>query len=89
MPRVIVTTDDGREVWALDDVASTHVSTLQCAMNATGRILASGIRRAVADAEAIQEGRDPERPSERAMRRAAPEFDPRVDYPERFKEGPI
>lgn len=68
MPRVIVETDDGVRVWSMDDIASWHLPALQCPTNVRGSSLAAGIRRAVEDAEAIQEGRDPERPSEKALR---------------------
>jgi len=70
MARVYVTTDDGRFVWALDNVESHHLNGLQCPTNVRGSSLAAGIRRAVQDAEAIQAGRDPERPSEKAIRLA-------------------
>ena len=68
MPKVIVQTDDGREVWSRDGVESWHVSgKLTAAGNVVAQAIASGIVRAVSDAEAIQEGRDHRRPSEIAM----------------------
>jgi hypothetical protein len=71
MARVIVTTNDGRPVWMLDDVRSWDLGALQCPTNLRGSALAAGVRRAVEDAEAIQAGRNPERPSEKAVRLAA------------------
>ena len=70
MPKVIVTTDAGVVVWRQEDVDANAVRYLQCQGNVNGSSLAAGIRRAVQDAEAIQAGRDPERPSEKAMRLA-------------------
>jgi energy-converting hydrogenase Eha subunit A len=53
-------------------IASWHVSgKLRGQMNVRASALASGIVRAVRDAEVIQEGGDPERLSEKAMRLAA------------------
>jgi hypothetical protein len=69
--RVIVTTEDGTEVWRMDDVAAWQVSGLQCPGNVSGSSLAAGIRRAVQDAEVIEAGGDPERLSEKAMRIAS------------------
>ena len=71
MPKVIVTTDNGDPVWMMDDVEAWHLSALTCPTNRKGSALASGVRRAVQDAETIQKGGDPERPSERAVRLAA------------------
>lgn len=69
MPKVIVTTDDGQAVWTMDGIESWHVSgKLKAAGNVRAQNLASGIVRAVRDAEVIQAGGDPERPSEKAMR---------------------
>jgi hypothetical protein len=67
MARVIVTTDDGQPVWALDAIEAWQVRGLECPSNLRGSAVASGIRRAVSDAEAIQQGRDPRRLSERVM----------------------
>lgn len=68
MAKVIVQTDDGREVWSHEGVESWHVSgKLKAAGNVVAQAVASGIVRAVSDAEAIQEGRDPRRPSEVAI----------------------
>lgn len=67
MAKVIVQTDDGREVWSLDEIESWHVDSLTCPTNTRGSAVAAGIRRAVTDAEAIQEGRDPRRLSEIAI----------------------
>jgi hypothetical protein len=67
MPRVVVYTDGGELVQAFD-VEAWHINGLQCPTNARGSGLAAGIRRAVQDAEVIQAGGDPERPSEKAMR---------------------
>lgn len=69
MPTVVVYTDNGQQVWQMD-VESLDLNGLQCPSNNRGSALAAGIRRAVQDAEAIQAGRDPERPSEKAMRLA-------------------
>jgi hypothetical protein len=69
MPKITITTDDGREVWSQDHIASSFVRHLQGgAGNIISSSLAATIRRAVEDAEAIQAGRDPKRPSEKAMR---------------------
>jgi hypothetical protein len=70
MPRVIVTTDDGQPVWQMEGIESWHISALQCPTNVRGSAVASGVRRAVRDAAIIQQGGDPERPSEKAMRMA-------------------
>jgi hypothetical protein len=67
MPKVTVHTDDGDLVWSMD-VEAWHINGLQCPTNQRGSGLAAGIRRAVQDAEVIQAGGDPERPSEKAMR---------------------
>jgi hypothetical protein len=71
MPRVIVTTDDGQPVWQMEDIESWHITALQCPTNVRGSAVASGVRRAVRDAAIIQQGGDPERPSEKAMRMMA------------------
>lgn len=69
MATVIVQTDDGREVWRMGGVEPWHVVTHLIAHgNVRASSLASGIVRAVQDADKIQRGADPERPSERAMR---------------------
>lgn len=68
MARIIVQTDDGEEVWRILEVSSWHISGLECHGNVRGSTVASGIRRAVRDAQFIQAGDDPERPSEKAMR---------------------
>lgn len=70
MPRVIVETDSGERVWSMDGIESWHLHALQCSTNTRGSAVAAGVRRAVQDAEAIQEGRDPERLSEKAVRLA-------------------
>lgn len=71
MARVIVQTDDGREVWRMDGVEPWHVvGKLRGEMNVKASSLAAGIVRAVEDADKIQRGVDPARPSERAVREA-------------------
>lgn len=67
MPTVVVYTDKGQQVWQMD-VESWQIDGLQCPTNLRGSSLAGGIRRAVQDAEVIQAGGDPERPSEKAIR---------------------
>lgn len=79
MATVIVTTDDGQPVWMMEDIQPWHIIALQCPTNIRGSSLAAGIRRAAQDAEAIQDGRDPERLSEKVMRlmkEDAPRSDP-------------
>ena len=68
MPKVIVTTDEGRAVWMIEDIEAWHVRGLECPTNQRGSAVASGVRRACEDAQAIQSGADPERPSEKVMR---------------------
>lgn len=68
MSIVKVFTDDGEEVWVAAGIMAYDVRNLQCPGNTTGSGLAAGIRRALEDAEVIQAGGDPERPSEKAMR---------------------
>lgn len=69
MATVIVQTDDGREVWRMDDIEPWHVSgKLTASGNVRASSLASGIVRAVGDADKIQRGIDPERLSEKVMR---------------------
>lgn len=66
--QVVVLTDDGREVWRAPGIMAHDVRSIECPGNSTGSSVAAGIRRAAVDAEAIQRGEDPERPSEKAMR---------------------
>lgn len=73
MPKIVVFTDDGQPVWEMDDVEWHHVTGLTCPTNTRGSSVASGIRRAISDAHTIQDGGDPERPSEKAMRLASVE----------------
>jgi hypothetical protein len=70
MATVVVYTESGERIWSMEGVESQNLRALTCPMNAAGSALASGVRRAVEDAEAVQAGRNPERPSERAMRLA-------------------
>ena len=71
-PIVVVYTDNGQQVWQSPAMSLT-LRSAKCPSNTSGSSLISGLRRAVEDAEAIEEGRDPERPSERAVRLAAEE----------------
>jgi hypothetical protein len=68
MATVVVYSDKGEQVWSYTGVASWMIAGLQCPTNMRGSGLAAGIRRAVEDAEKIERGEDPERPSEKAMR---------------------
>jgi len=68
MSVIKVFTDDGREVWSTAGIMAHDVRDIQCPGNTTGSGVAAGIRRATEDAEVIQRGGDPERPSEKAMR---------------------
>lgn len=69
MPLVVVYTDKGQQVW--QSLATAYsLRRAECPGNSIGSSLVAGLRRAVEDAEAIEEGRDPERPSEKAMRLA-------------------
>ncbi len=67
MPRIIVQTDDGFTVWEME-AEEWQLDRLTCPGNIRGSAVASGIRRACRDAEALTAGNDPERPSEKAMR---------------------
>lgn len=67
MPRVIVQTDDGRTVLTMP-ADSYSLRSATCPHNTIGSSLISGVRRAVEDAEDLEQGKNPERPSERAMR---------------------
>jgi hypothetical protein len=71
MAKVIVTTDDGREV-AVFTVPAGHLAN-SVWRNLTGRLGSpmGWLGRALDDAKTIQAGGDPERPSERAMRLVA------------------
>lgn len=69
MAYVVVYTDKGEQVWSSQLIAAT-VRRLECPGNVIGSSVASGLRRAAQDAEALEQGRDPERSSERAMRLA-------------------
>jgi hypothetical protein len=71
MPRVVVYTDSGEAVWSMEKIESWQINGLTCPGNVRGSSLAAGLRRAVSDAEKIQRGEDPERPSEKAMRLAS------------------
>jgi hypothetical protein len=72
MAKVIVQTDDGREVWRLEEIEPWHVRSIihGSFTNIVCRALTSGILRAVQDANMIQRGLDPERLSEKAVRLA-------------------
>lgn len=69
MPTVVVYTDKGEQVWQMPADAYS-LRNANCFMNTNGSSIISGLRRAVEDAEAIEQGCDPERPSEKAMRKA-------------------
>jgi hypothetical protein len=75
MPKVIVQTDDGREVSSFDVPMTYPGNGLWARM--VGRYVAplGWLGRALRDAEVIQAGGDPERLSERAMRLMAEERD--------------
>jgi len=66
MARLVIETEDGRVVWRSPLVLTSH-ELLGVAGQAR---LVGEVRRSVQDAEAIEAGRDPERPSEKAMRMA-------------------
>ena len=70
MAKVVVQTDDGREVWRMEQIEPWHVTSIISGAftNRVCRALVSGIHRAVRDASVIQAGRDPELRSERIMR---------------------
>lgn len=68
---VVVYTDKGEQVWADAEVTSTDILFADIQVpNRRGSSFFSGLRRAIRDAEEIEAGRDPERPSEKAMRLA-------------------
>lgn len=73
MPRIIIQTDDDRHVETID--VPFHQSPTTDGRLVTGRNapILGALGRALDDARAIQAGRDPERPSERAMRLSEPE----------------
>jgi hypothetical protein len=71
MPYVVVYTDKGEQVWQSPATAYS-LRSASCPHNTIGSSLVAGLRRAVEDAEALEDGRDPERPSERAMRMSEP-----------------
>lgn len=69
---VTVTTDDGTIVNAWTDVTYADVILARVVVpNRRGSSFYAGLHRAMRDAEEIEAGRDPERPSEKAMRLAA------------------
>lgn len=72
MARIIVTADSGRvvdtAVWK--DGTSPFARDINSALMGTGDAPAGWLGRALRDAAILQEGGDPERPSERAMRLA-------------------
>jgi len=70
MPIVVVYTDKGEQVWQSPAGPALTLRNVKCPGNTIGSALVSGLRRAVEDAEAIEAGRNPERPSEAAMRLA-------------------
>lgn len=62
---------DGPIVWTSHgDVPVYALDSASCPTNVVGSGIVSGLRRAVQDADAIRDGRDPERPSEKAIRLA-------------------
>lgn len=67
MPRVCVYTDKGELVYE-QPADSRSLASATCPTNITGSSLISGLRRALEDAEMMEVGLNPERPSERAMR---------------------
>jgi hypothetical protein len=69
MPTVVVYTDKGEQVWQSPATAYS-LRSATCPTNQTGSSLISGLRRAVEDAEKIEDGHNPERDSEKAMRLA-------------------
>lgn len=72
MTHVVVYTEDGQVVGGVTDVRYSDLMLARIEVpNTKGQAFFGTILRAVQDAEAIQEGRDPERPSEKVMRLAA------------------
>lgn len=70
--RIIVETDEGVVVFRAEAEYRDLLLATPSFSNAKARSLWAGIRRGVRDVEALKEGRDPERPSERAMRLSEP-----------------
>ena len=67
MAYVVVYTNEGEQVW--QSLATAYsIRRAECPGNNIGSGLIAGLRRAVEDAEKIEQGIDPERPSEKAMR---------------------
>lgn len=70
---VAVYTDKGDPIWFSDaDYADILLARITVP-NQRGSSFFAGLRRAMRDAEEIEAGRDPERPSEKAMRLAREE----------------
>lgn len=69
MAQIIIQTDDGHEVDRIVDIHAADVRGL--AETRSGRTVVPHVRRAVEDADVIEAGGDPERPSEKAMRLAS------------------
>lgn len=61
---------DGAIIWEQEAPPSYGLQTASCPGHVGGSSLVSGLRRAIEDAEAIRDGRDPERLSEKALRLA-------------------
>lgn len=74
MAYVVVYTEKGEQVWHMQATAHA-LATARCDTNIVGRNLISGLRRAFEDAEALEQGLDPERPSEKAMRLSEAEWE--------------
>jgi hypothetical protein len=68
MPRVIVETDDGRRVSTLDLPAGWSIFSLGRHIYGIPGAPLGWLGRAIEDARAVEDGRDPERPSEKVMR---------------------
>jgi hypothetical protein len=64
---------NGSLVWSMPAPPAYAMGRLRSEGHVGVSSLAAGLRRAVEDAEAIRAGRDPERPSERAIRLAEEE----------------
>jgi hypothetical protein len=72
--RVAVFTEGGQEVWSYDSgIKGISHAIPSAPSNAAAHSLLRGLARAIQDAEVIEAGGDPERPSEKAMRLAEEE----------------
>ena len=68
MAKVIVTTDDGREVARFDMPVGRWGNALWARLLGRYNAPLGRLGRALDDAKVIEQGGDPERPSEKAMR---------------------